>query len=110
MPALKEPPTAELDTSVLLHALTALRRGDFSVRLPGDWTGVAGKVADTFNDVIDLNERMARELERLGRVVGKEGRITQRASLGDVSRSLRSSSNASPGSAGSIAPWGGHSR
>src|SRR5206468_1374956 len=37
------------------------------------------------NDVIDLNERMARELERLGRVVGKEGRITQRASLGDVS-------------------------
>jgi HAMP domain-containing protein/signal transduction histidine kinase/CheY-like chemotaxis protein len=85
MPAVKEQPTTDLDASVLLNALTALRRGDFSVRLPGDWTGVAGKVADTFNDVIDLNERMARELERLGRVVGKEGRITQRASLGDVS-------------------------
>src|SRR5262249_35594045 len=61
-----------------------LKKGDFSVRLPLDWTGVAGKVADTFNDVMELNERMANELERISRVVGKEGRINQRASLGDV--------------------------
>jgi HAMP domain-containing protein/signal transduction histidine kinase/CheY-like chemotaxis protein len=69
----------------LLTALTAFKRGDFSVRLPVDWTGLAGKVADRFNDVIALNQRMSRELERIGRVVGKGGRITQRASLGDVS-------------------------
>ena len=43
--------------------------------LPLDWTGVAGKVADTFNEVIELNERMAEELERISRVVGKEGKI-----------------------------------
>jgi HAMP domain-containing protein/signal transduction histidine kinase/DNA-binding response OmpR family regulator len=75
---------AVLDTTALLSAMTSLKAGDFSVRLPLDWTGVAGKVADAFNDVIELNERMAKELARLGRVVGEEGRITQRASLGDV--------------------------
>ena len=64
MPALQEPPTQVLDLSALLSALNALKRGDFSARLPMEWTGVAGKVADTFNDVIELNERMARELER----------------------------------------------
>ena len=74
-----------LDTRRILAALTAFKRGDFSVRLPDDWTGLAGKVADTFNDVIALNQRMTLELERIGRVVGKEGRISQRASIGDVS-------------------------
>ena len=74
-----------LDTRQILAALTAFKRGDFSVRLPDDWTGLAGKVADTFNDVIALNQRMTLELERIGRVVGKEGRISQRASIGDVS-------------------------
>jgi len=69
----------------LLVALTAFKRGDFSVRLPEDWTGLAGKVADTFNDVIGANERMSRELERIVRIVGKEGRISQRISIGAVS-------------------------
>ena len=43
---------------------------------------MAGKIADTLNDVIEQNERMARELERLSRVVGKEGKIAQRANPG----------------------------
>src|ERR1700726_1379650 len=77
----------QLDSKQLLTALLAFKRGDFSARLPEDWTGVAGKIADTFNDVIAKNERMTLELERIGRVVGKEGRITQRASIGDVSNS-----------------------
>jgi HAMP domain-containing protein/CheY-like chemotaxis protein/signal transduction histidine kinase len=88
------PPAAEngarlagerLDPKKLLAALSAFKRGDFSVRLPDDWTGLAGKVADTFNEVIGMNQRLARELDRIGQVVGKEGRISQRASLGDVS-------------------------
>src|SRR6201997_4262168 len=78
---------SELDTSQLLAALMAFKRGDFSARLPEDWTGVPGKIADTFNDVIRTNQRMTKELERIVRVVGKEGRITQRASLSDVSES-----------------------
>ncbi len=84
MSMLQEPAQHTVDAKELLTALMALKRGDFSVRLPVEWTGVAGKVADTFNDVIELNERMANELARLSRVVGKEGRITERASLGEV--------------------------
>src|SRR2546428_6754715 len=77
----------ELDAKQLLSALVAVQRGDFSVRLPDDWTGVAGKIADTFNEVIAKNQRLTMELDRIGRAVGKKGRITQRASLGDVSNS-----------------------
>ena len=77
----------DFDTGQLLSALMAFKRGDFSARLPEDWTGVPGKVADTFNAVIEANERMTRELERIGRVVGKEGRIAQRASIGEVTNS-----------------------
>ncbi len=78
---------SELDTRQLLDTLMAFKRGDFSARLPDHWTGVAGKIADTFNDVIRMNQHMTQELERIVRVVGKEGRITQRASLRDVSES-----------------------
>jgi HAMP domain-containing protein len=77
----------EIDNKRLLAALTAFKSGDFSVRLPDNWTGVAGKIADTFNDIIRTNERMTHELERIGREVGKKGRIAQRASLSEVSDS-----------------------
>jgi HAMP domain-containing protein/signal transduction histidine kinase len=77
----------QLDSKQLLAALTAFKRGDFSAQLPDDWTGIAGKVADTFNDVIRLNQRLTQELARIGHVVGKEGRIRQRASLGGASGS-----------------------
>src|SRR5438105_10148266 len=70
---------------LLLSALNDLRKGKEGVRLPVEWTGVAGRVADAFNRVVEMNERMAAEFARLSRVVGKEGRIAQRASLGDVS-------------------------
>ena len=70
------------DLSVLLlNALTALRKGDAGLRLPAHWTGMAGKVADAFNEVIELNAGMAAELARLRQVVGKEGKLKQRASL-----------------------------
>ncbi len=77
----------DFDTSQLLAALMAFKRGDFSARLPEDWKGVSGKIADTFNSVIETNERLARELDRIGRVVGKEGRITQRVSIGEMTNS-----------------------
>ncbi|MDX6289338.1 MAG: hypothetical protein QOH42_1137, partial [Blastocatellia bacterium] len=63
-----------LNTKLLLKTLLAFKKGDFSARLPGDWTGEAGKIADTFNDIIELSDRTARELERVSRVVGKEGK------------------------------------
>ncbi len=73
-----------LDLNQLLRTLNAVKQGDFSARMPIDHTGVAGKIADTLNDIIDKNEQMAAELQRIGNVVGKEGKIADRASLGDV--------------------------
>ena len=70
-----------LEKGILLKALVALRNGDFSIHLPTDWIGSNGKIADTFNDIVDLNLNMARELDRLSKVVGKEGKLSQRASL-----------------------------
>jgi HAMP domain-containing protein/signal transduction histidine kinase/CheY-like chemotaxis protein len=81
----------ELDKGTLLRALMAFKKGDFSVRLPVDLKEMDGKIADTFNDVIEMNQRMADELERLGRVVGREGKISQRASMGEVTGSWRDS-------------------
>ena len=77
--------TDALDTSTLLKTLIAFKDGDFSARLPVDQTGVAGKIADTLNDIFKLNERMASEFDRISRAVGKEGKINQRASLGSAS-------------------------
>src|SRR5438552_10617354 len=76
--------TSRAEMAVMLNALNALRAGRADVRLPVEWTGVAGRVADAFNGLVELNERMASELARLSRVVGKEGRLSQRFSLGDV--------------------------
>src|SRR3989442_394171 len=67
-----------LDRRQVLSALLALEEGDFTVRLPDHWTGLDGKVAEAFNSVIKLNQRMSTELERISQVVGKEGRISQR--------------------------------
>src|SRR6266404_1287175 len=65
----------------LLKTVVALKGGDFSVGVPDDWDGIPGKIADTLNEVIARNERLTRELERVSRVVGKEGKIVQRAAL-----------------------------
>jgi HAMP domain-containing protein/CheY-like chemotaxis protein len=66
----------------LLHALQAMRIGDFSVRLPSDQTGLEGKIADTFNEIVAANERMASELEHVGQVVGREGKTRTRVRFG----------------------------
>src|ERR1700735_1002439 len=79
------PVTDALDTSTLLKTLIAFKNGDFSVRLPVDQTGIAGKVADTLNDIFQLNERTASEFARISTAVGKEGKINQRASMGSAS-------------------------
>ncbi|HEV7608876.1 MAG TPA: response regulator [Steroidobacteraceae bacterium] len=64
----------ELDLKKLLRALQAVRDGDFSVRLATDQTGLGGKIADAFNEMVSANQRMASELERAGQMVGKEGK------------------------------------
>jgi hypothetical protein len=71
-----EPVSADL--SVILASLQTMRDGDFSVRLPGYWTGLPGKIADTFNEIVAANQQMTRELSRVGQAIGKEGRTSER--------------------------------
>src|SRR5262245_37154242 len=71
----------KLDTKQLLGALRALRNGNFAVRLPIDMTGIAGEVSSVFNEVADLLQASTAEIERVSQVVGKEGNITNRASV-----------------------------
>jgi PAS domain S-box-containing protein len=75
-------PTDDLvDGAALLQALRALRGGDFRVRLPLGEPGVAGAIAEAFNDIVDLNGRTVDELRRVGRVVGREGQIGHRVAI-----------------------------
>jgi HAMP domain-containing protein len=93
-PVAQPQPAASPEMLALLAALTALRNGDASVRLPAEWTGVPGKVADAFNEIAEMNERMSQELSRLSQAVGKEGRLNQRGSLSDARGSWRQSIDA----------------
>ena len=70
------------DKQLLQQVLSDLKQGDFFAKLPVDWTGLDGKIADTFNEIVDLNQHLARELERLRTVVGKEGKLSKRATVG----------------------------
>jgi HAMP domain-containing protein/CheY-like chemotaxis protein/signal transduction histidine kinase len=71
-------PDESLDLNVILAALQNMRNGDFTVRLPGTWVGLSGKIADTFNDIVAANQHMAQELKRVGHVVGKQGKTRER--------------------------------
>src|SRR5882672_9089162 len=64
--------TGNLDAEQVLAALMAIKKGDFTIRLPVGWTGIAGKVADTFNEVAELMSNSTEELSRVSHVVGKE--------------------------------------
>src|SRR5688500_4014705 len=58
----------DIDREALFSALNSFRRGDFSVRLPNSWKGLSGKIADSFNNIAEMNESMSAELERISRV------------------------------------------
>ena len=65
----------------LLEAMRAVRRGDFSVRLPASEPGMAGHLAEAFNDMVELNHRVELEVRRIRRIVGQAGRSRERASI-----------------------------
>ncbi len=74
------PPIDCVDGKVLLGVLAKVKAGDLTARMPLEWTGVAGKVADPLNEVIIANQSFEQELARVSRVVGKEGELSQRGS------------------------------
>jgi CheY-like chemotaxis protein/signal transduction histidine kinase/HAMP domain-containing protein len=67
-----------IDSKQLLAALMALKKGDFSVRMPSDLTGLDGKIADTLNEIMENSEAMALGIVSVSKVVGRDGKLSQR--------------------------------
>src|SRR5262245_43416410 len=70
-----------LDAKALLSVLKEVKRGNFNVRLPDEWTGVGGKIADELNAIIETNEKIVQEFHRVSQAVGKKGKLSERASF-----------------------------
>ncbi|MBX3034195.1 MAG: HAMP domain-containing protein [Bdellovibrionaceae bacterium] len=68
----------------LLFTVKAMRGGDFSVRMPIGQDGIVAEIGEVLNDIIDLNENMADEFLRVRNIVGQEGKMTERVSIGPV--------------------------
>src|SRR5215218_8205513 len=66
------------DKKELLRILTEVKNGNFSSRMPIDETGINGKICDTLNEIISLNEKMMQEFTKAGNTIGKKGKLTQR--------------------------------
>src|SRR3984957_7884425 len=65
-----------------IEVLKSMKQGDFAVRFESDKDGVLGRAGELLNDIIGLNEHMSGELVRVGKVVGQEGKMHERASVG----------------------------
>jgi HAMP domain-containing protein/CheY-like chemotaxis protein len=77
-------PREELTKKQILAGLRAFMRGDFSVRLPDELTGIDGQISEVFNELVVQAATMSDEVAQLGREVGKEGRIKRRMRRGGV--------------------------
>src|SRR6478735_8445523 len=66
----------------LLAALQAVRSGNFSIRLTGTDIGLESKIADVLNEITDINQRISDQLEQVGQVVGREGKVSRRVKFG----------------------------
>jgi CheY-like chemotaxis protein/HAMP domain-containing protein len=83
----KAPLADTVDAKLLLGVLAQLHAGDFTARMPLDSTGVAGKVADSLNEVIIANQALAKEVAQISEVVGRQGKLSQRIVLGGTNQS-----------------------
>jgi signal transduction histidine kinase/HAMP domain-containing protein/ActR/RegA family two-component response regulator len=75
-----------VDAHALLSFLALLKEGDFTARLPVHWPGLAGKVADGFNEISTVNQAFCAELARVSELVGKQGKLSQRIERGGSTR------------------------
>src|SRR5213593_4563639 len=73
-----ESPAKSQFSNQLLLAMLSFRDGNFAVRLPPDLTGLEGKIADAFNDIVSVSQRRARETARISKAVGKQGKLKER--------------------------------
>ncbi|GAB7104879.1 HAMP domain-containing protein [Streptomyces phaeofaciens JCM 4814] len=77
--------TTVVDTAALnrlLAALVSMRDGNFRKRLTVSGDGVMSEIAAVFNEVADRNLHLTGELSRVRRMVGREGKLTERLETG----------------------------
>ncbi|MER7824828.1 HAMP domain-containing protein [Streptomyces sp. NPDC096097] len=77
--------TTEVDTAALNRLLTALvsmRDGNFRKRLTVSGEGVMAEIAAVYNEVADRNLHLTGELSRVRRMVGREGKLSERLETG----------------------------
>jgi methyl-accepting chemotaxis protein len=82
------------EVAQLVDVLKAVKGGDFTVRLPYTRDGILARAGELLNDILGLNEHLAGELLRVGKIVGQEGRMTERASVGPAKGAWATSMNA----------------
>ncbi len=79
---LSAPTRAEVES--LVEVLKAVKQGDFSVRFDYEKSGVLSRAGEILNDIIGFNEHLSGELLRVGKIVGQEGKMHERASVGST--------------------------
>ncbi len=87
-------PSSRDEIDQLVEVLKIVKSGDFSTRLPYEKGGILSRAGELLNDIIGLNEHMSNELIRVGKIVGQEGRMTERASVGPAKGSWADSMGA----------------
>ncbi len=78
------------DLRRLLNAMRDLRDGEFEVRLPMSDDPLLSEIADAFNGIAKLNERLSEEMLRVSTTIGRQGQMNDRASIGPVTGGWRS--------------------
>ncbi len=79
-----------VDLRRLLNAMRDLRDGEFEIRLPMSEDPLLAEIADAFNGIAKLNERMCDEMLRVSTTIGRQGQMNDRASVGPVTGGWRS--------------------
>ncbi|MGD0526753.1 MAG: HAMP domain-containing protein, partial [Polyangiaceae bacterium] len=83
-------PASRAEVEQLVEVLKSVKQGDFGVRVPHQKDGVLSRAGELLNDIIGMNEHMTGELVRVGKVVGQEGKMHERASVGPAKGSWAS--------------------
>jgi HAMP domain-containing protein/signal transduction histidine kinase/CheY-like chemotaxis protein len=65
----------------LMKVLTEVKNGNFSVRMSNEHDGINGRISETLNEIIELNEKMMLEFTKAGKIIGKQGKLTERIPL-----------------------------
>ena len=75
-----------LNERELLKVLSEVKNGNFKVRMPVDKMGVTGKICDTLNEIITINELLVDQLTLARNTIGKQGQLNHRVELPKYAR------------------------